>query len=88
MVILPFCLGTFLEGETILVMAGFAAYRGYLDLPLVIGVAFAAVLWGINATFCLAQSKEWPFWRDFHAWPNVQPKYNGYCVATIPLLFS
>src|SRR5881394_3796093 len=27
-------IGTFLEGETILVMAGFAAQRGYMHLPL------------------------------------------------------
>ncbi|MGE5027135.1 MAG: DedA family protein [Betaproteobacteria bacterium] len=32
-------LGTFLEGETILVMAGFAAHSGYLELPWVIGIA-------------------------------------------------
>ncbi|MDD5240832.1 MAG: DedA family protein [Sulfuricella sp.] len=32
-------LGTFLEGETILVMAGFAAHRGYLQLPWVVVVA-------------------------------------------------
>jgi len=31
--------GTFLEGETILVMAGFFAERGYLKLPLVIATA-------------------------------------------------
>src|SRR5947199_8771195 len=34
-------IGTFLEGETILVMAGFAAQRGYMHLPL---VALAAML--------------------------------------------
>ena len=33
-------LGTLLEGETILVAAGFAAQRGYLDLRWVIPVAF------------------------------------------------
>src|SRR4029079_886831 len=33
-------IGTFLEGETILVMAGFFAERGYLKLALVILVAF------------------------------------------------
>lgn len=32
-------LGTFLEGETVLVMAGFAAYGGYLNLYWVMGVA-------------------------------------------------
>ena len=32
--------GTFLEGETILVIAGFLAHRGYLHLPWVFIVAF------------------------------------------------
>ena len=33
-------LGTFFEGETILVLAGFLAFRGYMDLKLVMIVAF------------------------------------------------
>lgn len=33
-------LGTFFEGETILVLAGFLAFRGYMDLKLVVLVAF------------------------------------------------
>jgi len=33
--------GTLLEGETVLVLGGFTAHRGYLDLPLVMLVAFA-----------------------------------------------
>ncbi len=32
-------LGSFIEGETFVLLAGFAAYRGYLSLPLVIVVA-------------------------------------------------
>ena len=32
-------LGSLIEGETFVVLAGFAAYRGYLSLPLVIVVA-------------------------------------------------
>jgi membrane protein DedA with SNARE-associated domain len=32
-------LGSFVEGETFVLLAGFAAYRGYLSLPLVIVVA-------------------------------------------------
>jgi len=39
-------IGTFLEGETILVLAGFAAHRAYLSLPLVICAAFAGTLFG------------------------------------------
>ena len=33
-------LGTFFEGETILVLAGFLAFRGYMDIKLVMLVAF------------------------------------------------
>lgn len=33
-------LGTFFEGETILVLAGFLAFRGYMDLNMVILIAF------------------------------------------------
>lgn len=32
-------IGTILEGETILVLAGYAAHQGYLALPLVLGTA-------------------------------------------------
>ena len=31
--------GTLVEAETVLLLAGFAAHRGYLDLPTVVGVA-------------------------------------------------
>jgi membrane protein DedA with SNARE-associated domain len=34
--------GAFLEGETVLVLAGFAAHRGHLDLPRVITMAMFA----------------------------------------------
>lgn len=34
--------GSLLEGETVLLLAGFAAHRGLLKLPYVIGLAFAA----------------------------------------------
>ena len=33
-------LGTFFEGETILVLAGFLAFRGYMDIYVVVVVAF------------------------------------------------
>jgi len=39
-------IGTFLEGESVLVLAGFAAHRAYLSLPLVICAAFAGTLFG------------------------------------------
>jgi len=37
---LALLLGTFFEGETILVLAGFLAFRGYMDIKLVVVVAF------------------------------------------------
>ena len=48
-------LGTFLEGETILVMAGFAAHRGHLSLPWVMVVAFAGSLLGDQFFFFLGR---------------------------------
>jgi membrane protein DedA with SNARE-associated domain len=37
---LALLVGTLLEGETVLVMSGYAAHRGYLHLPLVMLIAF------------------------------------------------
>jgi membrane protein DedA with SNARE-associated domain len=39
-------LGAFLEGETVLILAGYAAHRGYLSLPTVMLVAFIGSLAG------------------------------------------
>ena len=44
-------LGTFLEGETILVVAGFLASRGYLSISLVILAAFAGTVFGDQLYF-------------------------------------
>ncbi|MDH3965363.1 MAG: DedA family protein [Deltaproteobacteria bacterium] len=48
-------LGTFLEGETILVLGGFAAHRGYLALPGVILAAFIGSLCGDQLFFFLGR---------------------------------
>jgi membrane protein DedA with SNARE-associated domain len=48
-------LGTFLEGETVLVLAGFAAHRGYLDLCPVIAAAFAGSLLGDQLYFLIGR---------------------------------
>ncbi|MBV9494635.1 MAG: DedA family protein [Acidobacteria bacterium] len=49
--------GTFLEGETILVMAGFFAERGYLDLWPTCGVAFLGAYLGHCAWFWLGRTQ-------------------------------
>jgi membrane protein DedA with SNARE-associated domain len=48
-------IGTFLEGETVVILAGFAAHRGYLYLPLVIGAAFAGTLIGDQLFYILGR---------------------------------
>lgn len=49
--------GTFLEGETILVLAGFFAERGYLKLPLVILCAFSGAYVGHVFWFWLGRTQ-------------------------------
>ena len=45
--------GTFFEGETIVVLAGYAAHRGYLSAPVVAGAAFAGSLAGDQCAYLL-----------------------------------
>jgi len=49
--------GTFLEGETVLIIAGFLAHRGYLELPWVIVVAFIGTLAGDQLYFFMGREK-------------------------------
>ena len=49
--------GTFLEGETVLIMAGFAAHRGYLELPWVIVVAFLGSFAGDQFYFFVGRTR-------------------------------
>ena len=48
-------IGTFLEGETVVILAGFAAHRGYLALPLVMAAAFAGTFIGDQLYFYLGR---------------------------------
>ena len=50
-------IGTFLEGETILILGGFAAHRGYLELPWVIVCAFFGTLFGDQLYFYIGRMK-------------------------------
>jgi membrane protein DedA with SNARE-associated domain len=49
--------GTFLEGETILVLGGLAAHRGYLDLRLVILAAFIGSTAGDQLFYFLGRTR-------------------------------
>jgi len=63
-------IGTFLEGETILVLGGVAAKLDYLEFPLVIICAFAGTFLGDQFLFFLGRHKgealleKWPIWRE------------------------
>ena len=47
--------GTLLEGETLLILAGFAAHQGYLQLPWVIGIALLGGFLGDQIYFWLGR---------------------------------
>lgn len=50
-------IGTFLEGETILVLGGFAAHRGFLELPWVMVCAFLGSFAGDQTFFYIGRRK-------------------------------
>jgi membrane protein DedA with SNARE-associated domain len=65
-------IGTSLEGETVLVIAGFAAHRGYLDLFWVVFYAFVGTLCGDQLFYYIGRrhSRAILMWRP--AWkPRV-----------------
>jgi membrane protein DedA with SNARE-associated domain len=47
--------GSMLEGETILILAGFAAYQGYLSFPIVVMLAFCGGTMGDQIYFFLGR---------------------------------
>ena len=61
-------LGCFLEGETVLVLGGFAAHLGYLSLPVVIGTAAIAGFVGDQTLFWIG--RRWGE-RIFSAHPKL-----------------
>lgn len=60
--------GAFLEGETILIAAGFAAHRGYLDIYAVIGLAAVCGFMGDQFFFWLGRRHGAAVLRR---WPSV-----------------
>lgn len=60
--------GTFLEGETILVVGGFAAHRGYLELPWVILAAVIGTLSSDQLFFFLGRRHASPILARRPAW--------------------
>jgi len=63
-------LGTFVEGETILILGGFAAHQGYLSFPGVVAAAFVGSVAGDQTAFFAGRRygqrllERWPRLRD------------------------
>ena len=57
-------IGVFLEGETVLIAAGFAAHLGHLSLTWVILIAFAGSLTGDQFYFFLGRVRGKTFLRN------------------------
>lgn len=68
--------GTFLEGETVLILAGFAAHRGYLQLPWVILIAFMGAFAGDQFYFFLGRWKGQAFLQARPAWQGRVARVN------------
>ena len=66
--------GTFLEGETILVLAGLAAHQGYLVLTWVIIAAFAGSLCGDQLFFYLGRKHSQAVLARRPAWKQKAEK--------------
>ena len=61
-------IGTFFEGETILVVGGFLAHRTYLELPWVIVAAFFGTLCGDQMYYYLGRIKGVEFLEKRRRW--------------------
>ena len=84
---LAILVGTFLEGETILVLGGFAAHRGLLRLPGVMAAAFVGSLLSDQIFFFLGRRHgpgllaRWPKWQP--GVERVRGLLNRYSTALI-----
>jgi len=63
--------GTFLEGETVLVMGGFAAHRGYLGLAGVMAAAFVGSMAGDQLLYILGRFRGE---RILARFPRLRPR--------------
>ena len=62
--------GTFLEGETILILGGFAARRGFMDLHWVVLYAFLGTLFGDQLYYYLGRFKGMAFLKHRPRWKS------------------
>lgn len=71
-------IGTFLEGETIMLLCGFAAFTGHMDLTLVMLAGGAGTFFGDQLYFYIGR---WKGMAVFERWPKLKTK--AYRVACL-----
>jgi membrane protein DedA with SNARE-associated domain len=71
-------LGTMLEGETILLAAGFAAHQGLLDWRLVTAIAMAGASLGDQLAFLLGRRRGAAMLRRFPVLARRAPRVNAW----------
>lgn len=87
--------GCLLEGETVLILAGFAAHQGYLQLPWVMAIAMLGGFLGDQGYFWLGRWRgEWVLTR----YPRLAPvferarvlieRYHKYLIVGIRFLYG
>ena len=88
-------IGTFLEGETILVLAGFLAHQGYLELRWVILLAFLGSLSGDTLVFHLGRWKGRAFLARHPRWDKravrvhrALDRYQAYVVLSFRFFYG
>jgi membrane protein DedA with SNARE-associated domain len=67
-------IGTLLEGETMLILGGLAAYRGYLKLPWVLVCAFLGTLLGDQLYFYIGRAKGRSILEKRRKWKSKSEK--------------
>lgn len=77
---LAILIGTFLEGETILILGGITAKLGYLQLPWVIVYAFCGTLIGDQLFFFLGRFQGASFLQRHPSWNYRAEKVRGILV--------
>ncbi len=81
--------GTFFEGETILILGGFAAHRGYLLLPYVILLSFLGATAGDQFYYFLGRSNKQPWFLKKPVWqPRILKIQQWLDKLKIPLIIG
>ncbi|KPK46949.1 MAG: hypothetical protein AMK72_09040 [Planctomycetes bacterium SM23_25] len=69
--------GTFLEGETVLLLAAFLAHRGYLNIYLVVGVATLGTILGDQLFYFIGRNRGMAFLDRRPWWKNKTLRTQG-----------